>query len=62
MTFNPMHHDTELTWLKKKKIEGQCGDTCNASTQKAEAGELQVPCQPGLHRKTISTPPPKKIQ
>jgi hypothetical protein len=35
---------------------------CNPSTQEAEAGELQVQDQPGLHSETLSQNFFKKIQ
>jgi hypothetical protein len=36
------------------RVSGIVVHTCNPSTQKAKAGGLQVPGQPGLYGKTLS--------
>jgi hypothetical protein len=56
------HKKNDLGFLKPNLRARYAAHTCNPSTQKAEAGWLQVQGQPGLHNKTLSQKKKKKTQ
>jgi hypothetical protein len=45
-----------LLYLRKIVFILNMGYSCNPSTREAEAGELQVQGQPGIHSKNFSQP------